>query len=72
MPSEGYSPSVCLLLPPRATSLPKSDIPTGSVLHWLDLIFVKVYKVSNEILTDMNDRTHYNSDRERYRLIHIT
>ena len=23
--------------PPRATSLPKSDTLTGSVLHWLDL-----------------------------------
>ena len=30
------------------------------------------YRVSNEISTDMNNRTHYNSDWERYRLMYIT
>ena len=29
-------------------------------------------RVRNEISTDMNNRTQYNSDRERYRLIYIT
>ena len=29
-------------------------------------------RVSDEISTDMNNRTHYNSDWERYRLIYIT
>ena len=29
-------------------------------------------RVSNEISTDMNNRTHYNSDWERYRLIYTT
>ena len=31
-----------------------------------------LFRVSNEISTDMNNRTHYNSDWERYRLFYIT
>ena len=29
-------------------------------------------RVSDEISTDMNNRMHYNSDWERYRLIYVT
>ena len=50
-----------------------SPFNSQNVLIILLVVYkIACYRVSDEISTDMNNRTYYNSDWERYRLIYIT